>query len=262
MAPWRDSDAYPVVYMFDGHNLFRDEWATYGTCWGLADFLARWEKQVIVVAPECDREGNNRLIEYAPYDMDIPPCGLVRGRGAELMDWLLGELKPFVDKAWPTMPFRETTAVGGSSMGGLMAMFAVLRHNRWISKAACLSSSFRFCPEEIVSEAENADVDPDTRVYLSWGSAECASHAALTAATDLNLRLSHILTEKGARTYPYLHVAAATAKPTGPKRCPASCTISGWNEKPPRPANAGRGGYFCAWAARVRPVAAFMPAAR
>ena len=121
------SDAYPVVYMFDGHNLFRDEWATYGTCWGLADFLARWEKQVIVVAPECDREGNNRLIEYAPYDMDIPPCGLVRGRGAELMDWLLGELKPFVDKAWPTMPFRETTAVGGSSMGGLMAMFAVLR---------------------------------------------------------------------------------------------------------------------------------------
>ena len=48
------SDAYPVVYMFDGHNLFRDEWATYGTCWGLADFLARWEKQVIVVAPECD----------------------------------------------------------------------------------------------------------------------------------------------------------------------------------------------------------------
>lgn len=215
------SDAYPVVYMFDGHNLFRDEWATYGTCWGLADFLARWEKQVIVVAPECDREGNNRLIEYAPYDMDIPPCGLVRGRGAELMDWLLGELKPFVDKAWPTMPFRETTAVGGSSMGGLMAMFAVLRHNRWISKAACLSSSFRFCPEEIVSEAENADVDPDTRVYLSWGSAECASHAALTAATDLNLRLSHILTEKGARTYPYLHV--------GGRHCEAD-----WAEEVPR----------------------------
>ena len=55
---------YPVVYMFDGHNLFRDEWATYGTCWGLADFLRRWEKQVIVVAPECDKQGNGRLRKY------------------------------------------------------------------------------------------------------------------------------------------------------------------------------------------------------
>lgn len=80
--------AYPVLYMFDGHNLFRDEWATYGKCWGLADFLARWEKPIIVVAPECDKEGHNRLIEYAPYDMEIPPCGFIRGprRGVDGLD--------------------------------------------------------------------------------------------------------------------------------------------------------------------------------
>ena len=68
--------AYPVLYMFDGHNLFRDEWATYGKCWGLADFLARWEKPVIVVAPECDKEGNNRLIEYAPRPWTKPQGGI------------------------------------------------------------------------------------------------------------------------------------------------------------------------------------------
>ena len=144
--------AYPVLYMFDGHNLFRDEWATYGKCWGLADFLARWEKPVIVVAPECDKEGNNRLIEYAPYDMEIPPCGFVHGRGAELMDWTLGELKPYVDRIYPTIPFREATGVGGSSMGGLMSLFTVLRYNRWFSKAACLSSSFRFCFGQLLEE--------------------------------------------------------------------------------------------------------------
>ena len=200
----------PVMYMFDGHNLFRDEWATYGTCWGLADFLARWEKPMIVVAPECDREGNNRLIEYSPYDpMELPPYGTFHGRGAEYMDWLLGELKPWVDSHYPTIPFRETTGVGGSSMGGLMSLFAVLRYNRWFSKAACLSSSLRFCYPRLLQEAETAALDRDTRVYLSWGSAECQTKAALANATDLNLTMSRTLTRRGVNTYPYLHVGGA-----------------------------------------------------
>lgn len=217
----RSGRTYPVVYMFDGHNLFRDEWATYGTCWGLADFLRRWEKQVIVVAPECDRQGNGRLREYAPYDMEIPPFGFFRGQGRRVMEWMLGELKPHIDRTYPTMPFRETTAIAGSSMGGLMSMFAVLRYNTWISKAACLSSSFRFCPDEIRAEAEGAQIDPDTRVYLSWGSREYPSAEELAAATACNLHLSHILTEQGARTYPYLHV--------GGRHCEAD-----WAEEVPR----------------------------
>ena len=212
--------AYPVLYMFDGHNLFRDEWATYGKCWGLADFLARWEKPVIVVAPECDKEGNNRLIEYAPYDMEIPPCGFVHGRGAELMDWTLGELKPYVDRIYPTIHFREATGVGGSSMGGLMSLFTVLRYNRWFSKAACLSSSFRFCFGQLLEEVEGAEVDADTRVYLSWGSAECGTKEALANATDLNLTLSRTLMRKGARTYPYLHVGGAHCEADWEKEVP------------------------------------------
>lgn len=201
--------AYPVMYMFDGHNLFRDEWATYGKCWGLAEFLDRWEKPMIVVAPECDREGNNRLVEYSPYDMEIPPYGSFNGRGADYMDWLLGELKPWVDAHYPTIPFRETTGVGGSSMGGLMSLFAVLQYNQWFSKAACLSSSLRFCYPSLLQEAEHAELNEDTRVYLSWGSAECQTKAALANATHLNLEISRILTRKGADTYPYLHVGGA-----------------------------------------------------
>lgn len=213
--------AYPVMYMFDGHNLFRDEWATYGKCWGMAEFLGRWEKPMIVVAPECDREGNNRLIEYAPYEMEIPPHTRFRGRGKELMDWMLGELKPYVDQHYPTIPFRETTGIGGSSMGGLMSMFTILRYNKWFSKAACLSSSFRFCYPQILAEAERAELNRDTRVYLSWGSAEYQSKAALANATDLNLTLSRVLTQTGAQTYPYLHVGGA--------HCEAD-----WEEEVPR----------------------------
>ena len=35
-------ERYPVMYFFDGHNLFFDWDATYGKSWGLKDFLDRW----------------------------------------------------------------------------------------------------------------------------------------------------------------------------------------------------------------------------
>ena len=55
--------------MFDGHNLFFDSTATYGTCWGLKEYLDS-HPEAIVAAPECNHEGNRRLEEYCPYDSD------------------------------------------------------------------------------------------------------------------------------------------------------------------------------------------------
>lgn len=67
---WQTSGKrYPVIYMFDGHNLFFDSTATFGTCWGLKDYLDA-HPNAIVVAPECNHEGNKRLEEYCPYDSD------------------------------------------------------------------------------------------------------------------------------------------------------------------------------------------------
>ena len=64
---WQTSGRrYPVIYMFDGHNLFFDSTATFGTCWGLKDYLDA-HPNAIVVAPECNHEGNKRLEEYCPY---------------------------------------------------------------------------------------------------------------------------------------------------------------------------------------------------
>ena len=68
---WQSSGRrYPVVYMFDGHNLFFDSTATYGTCWGLKEYMDA-HPQAIIVAPECNHEGNARLEEYSPTTL----CG-------------------------------------------------------------------------------------------------------------------------------------------------------------------------------------------
>ena len=42
-------DCYPVMYFFDGHNLFYDSHATYGKCWGLKEFMDRWDKPMILL---------------------------------------------------------------------------------------------------------------------------------------------------------------------------------------------------------------------
>ena len=67
----RSGQRYPVMYFFDGHNLFLNEDATYGKSWGLKEFLETWGKQLIVVGIECGHEGQERLSEYLPYP-EIP----------------------------------------------------------------------------------------------------------------------------------------------------------------------------------------------
>ena len=59
-------DRYPVLYFFDGHNLFSDDDATYGKCWGLKTFLDKWDRKLILVGIECGHEGDERLSEYMP----------------------------------------------------------------------------------------------------------------------------------------------------------------------------------------------------
>ena len=170
---YEESEArYPVMYMYDGHNLFYNEDATYGKSWGLQEFMRQWENQLIIVGIECNHEGNKRLEECSPYDFK---------------------------------PEREYTGIGGSSMGGLMAYYTVVAHNDVFSKAACISSAVGFCYDAMREELTSAGpLLPDTRVYMSWGSKESGRKPGLVKYTCTNLEFSHLLVERGAVTYPYL----------------------------------------------------------
>ena len=137
---------YPVMYMFDGHNVFFDEDATFGKSWGMNDFMESSEKQLIIVGVECNHRGNQRLSEYAPVSFSDPKLGKIRGRGSATMNWMVGELKPYIDERYRTLPDRENTIIAGSSMGGLMALYAVTAYNHVFSRAACLSPSLWTAP--------------------------------------------------------------------------------------------------------------------
>jgi len=168
----QSEDRYPVMYFFDGHNLFYDEDATYGKSWGMKEFLDTWGKDMIMVGIECGHDGEERLSEYLPYPAQSGYFSKYKVMGEATMDWIIHELKPVIDKEYRTYPFRECTAIGGSSMGGIMALYAGIHYNQWISKAACISTAMGFCMPDLMKDLKESFIDPDTRFYLSWGTKE------------------------------------------------------------------------------------------
>ena len=199
-------ERYPVMYFFDGHNLFSDEDATYGKSWGLREFLSRWEKPMIVVGMECGHEGRERLAEYCPYHFQGKFWGDLYGRGDATLRFMVEELKPMIDREYRTYPFREATGIGGSSMGGLMSLYAGVRYNRWFSKAACVSSAISPCMKALSEDIAKSEIDADTRFYLSWGTEEAGGMADDPAddwksgAARCNLSAARQLEERGAMT--------------------------------------------------------------
>ncbi len=163
---------YPVIYMFDGQNLFFDQQASFGRSWRLKEYLDQSPDAYIVVGIESDTRDDNRLHDYTPYPLDETFFGPTRGEGAKLLEWVVQVLKPKIDAQFRTWPQRQATAIAGSSMGGLMAFYAVVHHNGTFSKAACLSPSLMICQEEISRDFEGMPLDPDTRIYWSYGSLE------------------------------------------------------------------------------------------
>lgn len=168
---------YPVLYMFDGHNVFFDEDATYGKSWGMLDYLDAARTQIIVAAVECNHSPDNgRLSEYSPFSFTTPEFGHIRGRGKATMDWLVKDFKAEIDGRFPTLPDRRHTFIAGSSMGGLMSLYAVTKYNRWFSRAAALSPSVWFAREDLDELLRAARIRSGTVVYMDYGARELDNH--------------------------------------------------------------------------------------
>ena len=191
-----DGLRFPVLYMFDGHNVFFDEDATYGKSWGLGEYLDAHQTPLIVAAVECSHDPNNgRLSEYAPYSFTWKGFGPIEGRGPLTMDWLIHSFKPEIDSRYPTKPDRAHTFIAGSSMGGLMSLYAVSCFNGVFSRAAALSPSLDYSPSRLTALIRDADIGADTVLYMDMGEAELGWHNTARRFW----RFARLLSERGIR---------------------------------------------------------------
>ena len=171
---------YPVLYMFDGHNVFYDSHATYGKSWGMKKYMDRSKTDLIIASIECNHNPDNgRLKEYSPYDFSDNFFGEIEGFGKETMEYFLNEFKPYIDENFRTLPDRNHTYIAGSSMGGLMSLYALLAYNDYFSGAAALSPSLWTNPAEIENLIKTAKLHRNTKLYMDYGSNELKNHRGM-----------------------------------------------------------------------------------
>lgn len=165
---WTEGDEpLPVLYMQDGQHLFAG--GCDGPCWGVDESVDELFDSGLVDPPLIVGIVNSewRDDEYTPsFDAE-------EGAGGEAdryLDFLLEEVKPLVDATYPVKPFREDTAIGGSSLGGLLALYGVLSRPELFGMAAIFSPSIWWDERRILELAEAWDGDPDEhRLWVDMG---------------------------------------------------------------------------------------------
>lgn len=180
---------YPVIYMHDGQNLFDD--ATSFSCeWAVDETLetaSRTGMEAIVVG--IPNMGAERSDEYSPF-VDARNGG---GRGDAYLAFIVETLKPVIDHDFRTQPEREHTGIFGSSMGGLISLYAIFRHPATFGMAGVMSPALWFARRAIFEVVERAAELPG-KIYLDVGTGEGASTLA-----DVR-RMQKLLRQRAHRT--------------------------------------------------------------
>lgn len=192
LPPGYDDEAnaerrYPVLYMQDGQNVFEShpptpgEWGADETATALIE-AGEIEPIIIVGVPH---SGGNRMLEYLPANaMDI------EGQGDAYINWLLREVVPRVERVVRASRDPVDRGIGGSSLGGLVALRAAHRRPDIFGRVLAESPS-------LILQGKPLDlgrfINFDSRVFLGLGGQEYGEDGA--EKTALLLREVNNLSE-------------------------------------------------------------------
>ena len=151
---------YPVLYLHDGQNLFYSATSYTGVTWGLHTAMCRLLDEGKIAPAILVGIWNtaNRAGEYCPqapieaagkkawaeewfiknFSLDAPP----EFNGDAYLKFIVQELKPFIDQEYAAYPEQEHTFIMGSSMGGLISLYALQQYPEVFYGAACLSMAW------------------------------------------------------------------------------------------------------------------------
>ncbi|RIJ33952.1 alpha/beta hydrolase [Pontibacter oryzae] len=159
---YSQSKKYSVLYMHDGQMLFDPESSWNKQAWNVDDaasklFQSNKIKEFIVVG--IWNGGETRHADYFPQKpfeslsnsqrdtvnaqlkrSHVPVKKLFSPQSDNYLKFIVEELKPYIDKTYSVYADKENTFVMGSSMGGLISMYAICEYPKVFGGAACLST--------------------------------------------------------------------------------------------------------------------------
>jgi predicted alpha/beta superfamily hydrolase len=234
-ASYPSGVSYPVVYLNDGQNLSDPATAFAGT-WELEATIDRlaW-RGLDAIYIGVHHAGRARIEEYSPF-ADPRHGG---GAADEYLAFLVETLKPRIDRAFNTQRDRDATAILGSSMGGLVSLYAFFRQPSVFGRAGVMSPSLWFGQGAAVDYVRDARL-PRGRLYLDVGTGEGPG-----TLRDVR-RLGRLLVRKGFRRQRRSRVGTSISR-----RSPSAATL-GYVEEPGARHTEG------AWAWRLEGALAFL----
>lgn len=163
--------AYPVLYLQDGQNLFNEQTAFAGE-WGVDECLDSLQK---ITGKECivigiDNGGDKRIAEYNPYNSDK----YGKGEGQQYAAFLAETLKPYVDLHYRTIKDAAHTWVAGSSMGGIISLYTVMKYPSVFGVAGVLSPALDVTPD-LFADVQQTNWTSLPRFYFYAGGKESAT---------------------------------------------------------------------------------------
>ncbi|MBE2202121.1 MAG: alpha/beta hydrolase [Anaerolinea sp.] len=188
-----ENGRFPTLTMHDGQNLFTPEHAYGGVTWGVAEAVTRLSAAgeiapVIIIG--IWNAGDLRWPEYLPERPFTTPAGQqqlvhIRAEFAEqsgtavpaphsdnYLRFLVQELKPFIDQTYRTRPEREATFIMGSSMGGLISLYALCEYPDVFAGAGCLSTHWPAVKSAILPYLHDHLPAPGRhKLYFDYGTA-------------------------------------------------------------------------------------------
>ncbi|MBK6470830.1 MAG: alpha/beta hydrolase [Betaproteobacteria bacterium] len=179
---------YPVLYLHDGQNVFDAlavgaEWQVDETAQRLVQAGAVAPFIVVAVASNDDR-----FRDQTPLPGTAGPRATEGGGAAAYGRYLVQELKPLIDARYRTQPGRDSTAVGGSSLGGLVSMWLLLQHGDAFGAGLVVSPAVWWADNAIVAQVAAAPATtPVPRLWLDVGLDE--GHGTLDGARRLRAAL-------------------------------------------------------------------------
>ena len=166
----RGARRYPVLYLQDGQNLFDkatsvgEEWQADETAQGLIE-AGEIEPLILVGIYNA---GEKRVDEYAPTALE----GKGGGKADDYGRMLVEELKPFIDRKYKTLPSAASTGIGGSSLGGLLALHLAMKWPTAFNRVAALSPSIWWDNRLLVRAVGALPSKLPLRIWLDAGTGE------------------------------------------------------------------------------------------
>jgi enterochelin esterase-like enzyme len=184
---------YPVLYLNDGQNLFEAATAFAGIEWQVDETAERLIREGAVsplIIVGMDNTGRERIREYMPYRSMHPR--MLRVQGRYYPDFLMKEVMPFVEHNYRVATGPENTGLGGSSLGGLIALYTAMARPGVIGRLLLESPSLWASGGQLIRESRSVRIWPE-RIFLAAGTAEAGNAERSRSVVDDVRELAAIL---------------------------------------------------------------------